>query len=265
MQTGYAREEERMRSRRNGFTAAIITAACLLGLTACAGTDTTEEKYTSPNFNTEVVTEAGKPGATESTEDPDVVPSELSTGEPVKTSDLETDVSTNTTIAGSYENGDYYNPFIGLAIKSDSSWRLYGAAEVAEVTGLTEDEVNDLWYGVVSPYSVKTMTCAIAYKKSTGSNLIVSYINPKLYYMQNMSAREYLELSAREYPDVIVQNMDYLGQTFASATFPEIEGDGRRIQFAIRKSDLIILLTYTLQGDDTIDDAADHVTRLLVE
>ena len=254
-----------MRSRRNGFTAAIITAACLLGLTACAGTDTTEEKYTSPNFNTEVVTEAGKPGATETTEDPDVVPSELSTGEPVKTSDLETDVSTNTTIAGSYENGDYYNPFIGLAIKSDSSWRLYGAAEVAEVTELTEDEVNDLWYGVVSPYSVKTMTCAIAYKKSTGSNLIVSYINPKLYYMQNMSAREYLELSAREYPDVIVQNMDYLGQTFASATFPEKEGDGRRIQFAIRKSDLIILLTYTLQGDDTIDDAADHVTRLLVE
>ena len=254
-----------MRSKRSGWMSVIIAAGLMLGLTACGDTDSTEEKYTSPNFNTEVVTEAGSNGATESTEASDVVPSELSTGEPVRTSDLETDISTNTTIAGSYENGDYYNPFIGLAIKADSTWKLYGAAEVADVTGLTEDEVNDLWYGVVSPYSVKTMTCAIAYKKSTGSNLIISYINPKLYYMQNMTAREYLELSAREYKDVVVQNVDYLGQTFASAEFPETEGDGRRVQFAIRKSDLIILLTYTLQGDDTIEDAADHVTRLLVE
>ena len=134
---------------------------------------------------------------------------------------------------------------------------------MAEATGLTEDEVNDLWYGVVSPYSVKTMTCAIAYKRDTGSNLVVSYINPKMYYMQNMTAREYLELSARAYPDVEVQNVEYLGQVYAAIALPD-EGEGRRTQFAIRVQDLIVVLTYTMQGDDTLEDAADHVTKLIV-
>ena len=32
----------------------------------------------------------------------------------------------------------------------------------------------------------------------------------------------------------------------------------------MRKDDLIVLLTYTLQGEDTIEEAADHVTRLIV-
>lgn len=253
-----------MQNRRSRIIFAGMLVGLTLGLSACSETGSTEEKYVSPNFNTEVVTEAGKQGATEATEDPNVEKLELSTEEPVKSSDLETELSTNTTIAGSYENGAYYNPFVGLTIQSDSTWKLYNAREVAEVTDMTEDEVNDLWYGVVSPYSVRTMTCAIAYKSSTGSNLIVSYINPKLYYMQNMSAREYLELSARDYKDVEVKSVEYLGQIFAMATFPEEnEGQGQRIQFAIRKSDLIVLLTYTLQEGDTLEDAADHVVRLI--
>ena len=253
-----------MQNRRSRTALAGILVALTLGLSACSETESTEEKYVSPNFNTETVTEAPKEGTTMTTEDPDVEDSQLSTAEPINSSDLETELSTNTTIAGTYENGAYYNPFVGLTIQSDSSWKLYDAKEVGEVTGLTEDEVNDLWYGVVSPYSVKTMTCAIAYKVSTGSNLIVSYINPKLYYMQNMSAREYLELSTRDYKDVEVRNVEYIGQVFAMASFPEEkEGAGRRIQFAIRKSDLIVLLTYTLQGEDTLEDAADHVIRLI--
>ncbi len=253
-----------MQNRRSKLLFAGMIVGLSLSLSACSDTGSTEEKYTSPNFNTEVVTEEQDTRATEATEDPDVIHSELSTAEPVKSSDLETELSTNTTIAGTYENGAYYNPFVGLTIQSDSSWKLYDAKEVGEVTGLSEDEVNDLWYGVVSPYSVRTMTCAIAYKVATGSNLIVSYINPKLYYMQNMSAREYLELSSRDIADVEVQSVEYLGQVFAMASFPEEqEGSGRRIQFAIRKSDLIVLLTYTLQGDDTLEDAADHVIRLI--
>ena len=252
-----------MQSRRNRIAAVILMTGLLLGLPACSESEP-EEKYVSPTFNTEVVTHSESGGKQESTESKEeILDTDLSKGEPIKVSDMEEPPTTDTTIAGSYENGSYYNPFVGFAIKGDSEWKLYDATGVAEATGLTEDEVNDLWYGVVSPYSVKTMTCAIAYKRDTGSNLVVSYINPKMYYMQNMTAREYLELSARAYQDVEVQNVEYLGQVFAAITLPD-EGDGRRTQFAIRVQDLIVVLTYTMQGDDTLEDAADHVTKLIV-
>ena len=255
-----------MQSRRNRIAAVLIMTGLLLGLPACTEKEPEEGKYVSPNFNTEVVnrTEEGVPAPKETTEEREVVDSPLSKGDPVNIADLENVPNTETTIAGSYENGSYYNPFVGFAIQGDTVWRLYDAAGVAEATGLSEDEVNDLWYGVVSPYSVKTMTCAIAYKQDTGSNLVVSYINPKLYYMQNMTAREYLELSARSYKDVEVQDVNYLGQTFSSISLPD-EGEGARTQFAIRVDDLIVVLTYTLQGDDTLEDAADHVTKLITQ
>ena len=252
-----------MLSRGKKIASVLIMAGMLMGLSAC-GEEEPEQKYVSPTFNTEVVTQDGDKKIVATPEEIEAEKLELSTGDAVKGSDLETDLSTSTTIAGTYENGDYYNPFIGIAIKTDVLWHLYDAKGVADATGLTEDEVNDLWYGVVSPYSVKTMTCAIAYKTDTGSNLIVSYINPKLYYMQNMSAREYLELSSRAYKDVEVKNVQYLGQVYAMVELPEEkEGDGRRIQFAIRKDDLIVLLTYTLQGEDELETAADHVTKLI--
>ena len=255
-----------MQGRKNKIAAVVIAAGLLMGLSACTDAEPEDEKYVSPTFNTEVVTRGddGKP-IEKSTEKVEAEKSELSTAEAIEGKDLETDLSTSTTIAGTYENGNYYNPFVGLAIQSDDIWRFYDAPGVAEATGLTEDEVNDLWYGVVSPHSVKTMTCCIAYKKDTGSNLIISYINPKLYYMQNMTAREYLELSSRSVKGAEVRNVEYLGQVYATVELPEEkEGTGKRVQFAMRKDDLIVLLTYTLQGEDTIEEAADHVTRLIV-
>ena len=252
--------------------AALFTGAALLltGLTACSDSEP-EEKYVSPNFEYETV-KAGEQ-YTESTETPDVVPSGLSDGEPVDASNAETDINSTGSMAGTYEDNVYYNPFAGFAIKVDGvMWRFYNAAEVASVTGLTEDEVNRQWLGVVSPYSVKNMTCAIAYDASTGTNLIVSYVNPKLYYMQDMSAREYLTLSAQQYnkangnEDAEVVDMDYLDDTWSSLTIPEErEGFGRRTQLAIRKQDIIILITYTLQGDDTLEDAASHVSKLILQ
>ncbi len=253
-----------MQNRKRKIAAVLIATVMLIGLSACAETEPEQEKYVSPTFNTEVVTKGETPKQ-ETTEEAEAEDIELSTGTPINGNDLETELSTGTTIAGTYENGMYYNPFIGLAIQSDDIWKFYDAPGVAEATGLTEDEVNDLWYGVVSPYSVKTMTCCIAYRKDTGTNLIVSYINPKLYYMQNMTAREYLELSSRAYKDVEVKNVKYLGKVYATVEIPEEkEGYGRRVQFAIRKDDLIVLLTYTLQGEDTVEEAADHVTELIV-
>ena len=260
-----------MRSKRK-ISALLVVAALMMGLSACGETEP-EEKYVSPTFNTEVVTKEkntkkGKGDKTteEAEKNGDVEDSGLSKGDPVKASDLETPPSTETTIAGSYENGSYYNPFVGLAIRGEGLWRLYDAKAVAEATGLTEDEVNDLWYGVVSPYSVKTMTCAIAYKSDTGSNLIVSYINPKLYYMKSMTAHEYLELSVRDMKDVEVKNVNYLGQVYAMTEIPgATEQEGTRVQFAIRKDDLIVLLTYTLVGEDTLEEAADHVTELIMK
>ncbi len=232
------------------------------GLTACGEQE--EEKYVSPTFNTETV----KPGEAytgASTEAPEVIPSNLSDGDPVDISDVNPEISNDKSIIGFYDGNTYYNPFTGFAITVDGVlWRMYDAVGVAEATGQTEDEVNNQWYGVVSPYSLKTTTCAIAYDADTGSNLIVSYVNPKLYYMQNMTAREYLELSAVQYENVEVLDMEYLGETWSSISIEEQQaGFGRRVQFAIRKKDLIVLLTYTLQGEDTLEDAASHVSRLI--
>ena len=242
----------------------LLAGAVLLmcGFSACGNEP--EEKYTSPNFEQETI-KPGEKYTGQSTEKPEVVPSGLSEGDPVNGNDVDADLSTSTTLTGTYDGNTYYNPFAGFVIQVDGAlWRMYDAAGVAAATGQTEDEVNRQWYGVVSPYSMKNMTCAIAYDADTGSNLIVSYVNPKLYYMKDMTAREYLELSARQYENVDVIDMDYLGETWSTLTIEEDrEGVGRRAQFAIRKSDIIILLTYTLQGEDTLEDAASHVSKLI--
>lgn len=231
-----------------------------VGLSACGETEQ-EEKYTSPNFITETV-KPGEKYTGKTTEEPEVQPAGLSEGDPVNKSDV--DLSSET-LVGAYDGNTYYNSLAGFAVTVDGSlWHLYDAAGVARATGQTEDDVNNQWYGVVSPYSLKTTTCAIAYDADTGTNLIVSYVNPKLYYMQNMTAREYLEMSASKYTNAEVIDYDYLGETWSCLTVDEAqEGVGKRVQFAIRKSDLIVLLTYTLQGDDVLEDAASHVTRLV--
>ena len=253
-----------MHSKRKWVSLFTGMALMFTGLTACTDSEP-EQKYTSPNFEYDTVVSGEQ--YTESTEAPEVVPSGLSEGEPVNTNDVDTDISTVSTIAGTYDNNVYYNPFMGFAIKVDGVlWRFYDAAGVAEVTGQSEDEVNRQWLGLISPYSVKNMTCAIAYDADTGTNLIVSYVNPKLYYMQDMTAREYLELSQRQYEGAELVDMDYLGETWSCLTIPEErEGFGRRTQFAIRKDDLIVLITYTLQGEDSLEDAADHISRLVTQ
>ena len=305
-----------MKSKRNGifrkkvFRKKVFTAAGILllgaGLTACGSEP--EQKYTSPTFNTETV-KPGEKYTGDSTEAASAEPASLSDGDPIDGSQTDIDL-TQSTLAGTYDGNVYYNSFIGFAITVDGSlWKMYDAAGVAAATGQTEDEVNDLWYGVVSPYSVKNMTCAIAYDSTSGTNLIVSYVTPKLYYMQDMTAREYLELSAGQYEHAAVTDYEYLGSTWsclsvgdgseettetennedpsgenpdgenASEETPgeeasedasnkgttKLEGVGRRVQFAIRKDDLIVLLTYTLQGEDTLEDAASHVTRLITK
>ena len=291
-----------MNSIRKGiFRKTVITAAGILllgaGLTACGSEP--EQKYTSPTFNTETV-KPGEKYTGDSTEAASAEPASLSEGDPIDGSQTDVDL-TQATIAGTYDGNVYYNSFVGFAITVDGSlWKMYDAAGVALATGQTEDEVNDLWYGVVSPYSVKNMTCAIAYDSTSGTNLIVSYVTPKLYYMQDMTAREYLELSAGQYENATVTDYEYLGNTWSCLTVGDgseenseetteektdgenpdagnpdaenpsedtarLEGVGRRVQFAIRKDDLIVLLTYTLQGEDTLEDAASHVTRLITK
>lgn len=251
-----------MNSIRKGLAAAAALTLLTVGFTAC-GDSQPEEKYTSPSFQTETVKKGEQ--YTEATEAVELIPSGLSEGDPVNVSDVEADLNTNAAVVGIYDGNSYYNPFMGFVINTDGVlWKLYDAAGVAAATGQTEDDVNNLWYGVTSPYSLKNTTCAIAYDADTGSNLIISYVNPKLYYMQDMTAHEYLEMSARQYEGVEVKEMDYLGGVWSYMELEEErEGFGRRAQFASRKDDLIVLITYTLQGEDTLEDAASHVTRLI--
>lgn len=165
---------------------------------------------------------------------------------------------------GVYEGNVYYNLLAEFKITvDDNEWRLYDAAGVATATGATEDYVNNLWYGYKSPYDEDTTYAAIAYNVETGSNIIVTYINTESYQMPDFSAQDYLEMAAKRYDDLHVSNVIFLRQQYYCLDIPEDQSDvGRRVQFAIDKDGLIILISFTLHGEMTLEEAVTLLTPL---
>ena len=203
-----------------------------------------EEPYVSPSFieSTESTTEDSVATIT------DAIPASLTDALPM----------------GVYEGNVYYNLLAEFKITvDDNEWRLYDAAGVATATGATEDYVNNLWYGYKSPYDEDTTYAAIAYNVETGSNIIVTYINTESYQMPDFSAQDYLEMASQRYDDLNVSKVMFLGQEYSCLDIPEDQSDvGRRVQFAIDKDGLIVLISFTLHGEMTLEEAVTLLTPL---
>ncbi|MCR5215073.1 MAG: hypothetical protein K6E10_11715 [Eubacterium sp.] len=166
--------------------------------------------------------------------------------------------------AGMYYENVYYNGLAGFKISVDGeNWRFYDAAEMASATDTTEDYVNNLWYGYKSVYDQETTYVCIASNKHTGSNIIVSYVNPAKYMMPEYTAKEYLSMMIDRYDGVSVRTVTFLGEKYACLDIPADQtAFGRRTQFAMDKDGLIIIITFTMNGDTPLDEAVGMLSPL---
>ena len=167
-------------------------------------------------------------------------------------------------LMGVYNDNVYYNSLAEFKITVDgTTWKLFDAREVASATGATKDYVDNLWNGHKSPYDEETSYAAVAYNVETGSNIIVSYINPEKYLMPEFDANEYLKMASERYEDCKVSKVTFLGQGYSCLDVPASQTSvGRRTQFAIDKEGLIILITFTLSEEVELEDAVKLLTPL---
>lgn len=248
--------------------AILIGVLCLSMLSGCGQEE--EEAYSSPTFDTptsEVATENDSEEVSASISDAISIAS--FSDATVTDGESAPDIPASLTDAfpmGMYDddNNVYYNKLAEFKISVDgNSWKFYDAVNVASATGATEDYINNLWYGYKSPHDEETTYAAIAYNKDTGSNIIVSYVNPEAYLMPNFSAKDYLGMAAERYSGATVEEVTFLGQKYWCMDVSEEEtAMGRRTQFAIDKDGLIVLITITLQDSVTLEDAVKLMTPL---
>lgn len=167
-------------------------------------------------------------------------------------------------IMGVYNDKVYYNMLAEFKITVDgTTWKLFNDAEVASATGATKDYVDNLWKGYKSPYDEETSYAAVAYNVETGSNIIVSYINPDKYLMPEFGAFDYLKMASERYEECKVSKVTFLGQAYTCLDVPDSQASvGRRTQFAIDKEGLIVLITFTLSEEVELEDAVKLLTPL---
>ncbi len=243
--------------------AAVLTGVMLLSvLTSCGKDD--KKKYVSPNLNT--ATESDAATSTDARNNHSVPGdySQYSQGTPVEVKDDKASGTNAQSITGYYEDDTYYNSFAGFAILGDSSvWRFLSAKELASATDATEDEINNYWYGVNSPYGTQVTYCAVVVNAQTGTNIVVSYINPKAYYMSDLTPVEYLNMTATNYKGLTVSEGKYLGRTYAMLDIPADQtSSGERVQFVTEVDGLLVVITYSIQDGDTLQGASNHLTQL---
>jgi len=238
----------------NKRISAVLVIAMLLTLLTGCGSEDEDSAYRSPNFDK---------GQSESEDD--VAVDERSTltdalAELAFTSQVDVVGAASQTDAypmGIYEASTYYNGLAGFSVTVDNvNWSFYDEAQVASVSDASEDDIINLWSGLKSPYDQKTSYAMIACKTSTGASIVISYINPELYLMSGLTAKEYLSMSLAAYEDVDVTTVTMLGDIYAALDVPASQSSvGRRTQFAIEKEGLIILITITTLEDDELTEA----------
>ena len=248
--------------------AAILIGVLAFSMLSGCGQQQEEEKYSSPSFEkhkAEVAT----------TEDAEEVSASISdaimmasyTDATLTDAKEKSGVPASLTDAlpmGVYDGNVYYNGLAEFKLTVDgTSWKFYDAVNVASATGATEDYINNLWYGYKSPFDEETTYAAIAYNQNSGSNIIISYVNPKAYLMPDFSAENYLTMAAERYEGVKVSKVTFLRQKYYCLDIPkELSTVGRRTQFAIDKDGLIILITFTMHEEVSLEEAVSLFTPL---
>lgn len=248
---------------------AAVLLICSFLLSGC-GVRGEKEAYSSPNFSKQE--SSSEESSMKTSEDEALITDEdgelidyssLSDGELAEMPEMDETVDPSRMVGYYYDN-DYYLPFAGFGVLTDGdNWRLYNAYQVSEVTDFTEEEVEAIWNGEKSPNYLETTVCAVAYHFQTGSNIVISYINPKMFWMTGLSAKDYLEMIAEESEGLTVQTTTYLGREYAVLDIPSDEDDsGRRVQFVTEKDGFLVSIVYTVQGDRTLEGMAEHLVRI---
>ncbi len=252
--------------KRVKIICALIMCMIFTGLSGCGKEE--EEPYSSPSFsnNYEQTSEEEEATITDATLTNALMVASYTDAYPVnpEVSGIFSATMTDAFPAGMYFDNVYYNGLAGFKINVDGEiWSFYDAAEMASATDTTEDYVNNLWYGYKSVYEEDTTYVCIAANKKTGSNIIVSYVNPAKYQMPDYTAKEYLSMMVDRYEDVSVRTVTFLGEKYACLDIPEDQtAFGRRTQFAIDRDGLIIIITFTMNGDTPLEEAVGMLSPL---
>ena len=240
------------------YISVILLFTFILSAVSCGKVEDTP--YSSPNFQnsmTEEDTEEVITKADASITDA-LMKASLSDAS-LSDADLEPPASlTDASIMGMYDDGAYYNALAGFRITADyedSTWHFYDAAGVASATDASLDHVNNLWHGYKSPYNEDVSYAAILYNSVDGSNIIVSYINPEKYLMPDFNAQKFLGMAASRYDDYTLSYVAFLRKNYWCLDVKEESEVGRRTQLAIDEEGLIVLITFTLQEETSLQDA----------
>ena len=165
--------------------------------------------------------------------------------------------------AGVYGDGVYYNGLGGFVINiNGTDWDFYNAEGVAKATGLSVEDVNNFWYGYKTTKDAETSYCCIAYDKKTGSNIIVSYVNPSVTLFPEITSDEYLEMALGRYDNLRVKRVKFMGELWSCLDIPaEQNPAGRRVCYAKKSGDILVLVTFTMQDEQELSDAQGLFTR----
>ena len=246
--------------------AGILAGLMLTSLTSCGEPE--KEPYVSPSFENEssenqkyeksdletVVVDATPGDAVVY----DAAPTDKEIPDSVKAS------LTDAVQAGFYDGNTYYNTLGGFQISTEgTSWSFYDAEGVANATGLSVDDINNFWYGYKSAYDSEISYGCIAYDVKTGSNVMVSYVNPDVKLLPTITAEDYLAMALGRYQDLVVKRVGFMGGLWACLDIPEEQtGVGRRVCYAVRKENLIVLVTFTMQEGQELSEAQSIFTRI---
>lgn len=251
-------------------TAALLAASILLVSLAGCGEEE-KEPYVSPDFKNESTNNTGYEPNIENASVTDATYGDaelMYDAEPLDeeaTEELMASVTDAEALeAGAYGDGIYYNTVAGFVINvKDTNWAFYDAAGVANATGLTEEDVNNFWYGYKTTKDAETSYCCIAYDKNTGSNIIVSYVNPSVTLFPEITSDEYLEMALGRYENLRVKRVKFMGELWSCLDIPADQNPaGRRVCYAKKSGDILVLVTFTMQDDQELSSAQGLFTRI---
>lgn len=235
--------------------AAVLTACLAAALLAGCGKTQQSSAYVSPSFQNQQAEEASYGDASVSDATlTEAIRAAASAGD-ASVSDAVPASLTDSVPMGVYENNTYYNGLAGFQLKTDEAvWYFYDADEVATATDVSVEDVKNYWTGLKSPYDGDTTYCAIAVNRNTGSNIVISYINPEKYRMPELTAEKYLQSSLSRHKGASLGEVEFLGNTYHYLDAPsEDETAGHRIQFALERKGLIVLITMTVQDEKELE------------
>lgn len=240
-----------MRKKLALLLATVMLAGCL---TAC-GDETTSEP--TSEATPEVTSEVTSEDTVEIIED--------DTNDALGEVEGETnDIPSGDMSIGTVSGNVYTDENAGVQIAVPDGWAFVtDAAQMSQLTGESEEDIQALWNGEVSPLDQELSYVAIAYNETTGTNIIVSYHNiEKAGYDEPLDVDTYIEMASSGM-DGTTGTLEAGGKTWSSF---EVEQDEEYEQMMLvdtaEGNDMVmVLLTFTVMSgqDESMDSIVSYI------